>query len=432
MNIHSVRSRAKAAAVLAAATATMTVGSLASSIPKASADPAFVSSYVGVGSDTTQDVMNAMSGAAPYPGTPSSSGTVYYIPLHSSSGSGNKTVSSFDAIPQGGSASAPGCITTKLGGSSYDRPNGSSNGIHALSRAINGSLWQASTGSCTGAGASVSGQIDFARSSRGPTTVGCATAPCLTYLPFAGDAVSFSFYDHHAGTVADPHTANNLTSAELTSLYSSTTGQIPHGSDIVKACLTQSGSGTTKFWEKAIGVTDAQAVAAATASGCYSTSAPLEENGADSFYNSFASTLPAGTDAVIDFSSAQWISQANGVSLDRSGVARAAGVDLGSIDGIAPYTGTAPNEAPNTAFYSSTQYGRDVYNVVPTTKIGAFGDAGLKSLFLSIYPPPPAQPTLSAICTTGPGSPQATAAKFGFGPSTQACGSNTLQGVLEP
>src|SRR5262245_62830394 len=78
--------------------------------------------------------MSALGGASPYPG--GSVASTYYIPMHSSVASGSKSISSFDAIPQGGSASAPGCITSKLGGPSYDRPNGSGNGIAALSHAV--------------------------------------------------------------------------------------------------------------------------------------------------------------------------------------------------------------------------------------------------------------------------------------------------------
>jgi hypothetical protein len=111
------------AGLIALVSTTLLVSSGGVSTVPAGADPAFTSSYVGVGSDTIQDVMNALGGASPYPG--SSNPSTYYLPIHSDAGSGSKSISSFDAIPQGGSASAPGCITSRLGGPSYDRPNGS-------------------------------------------------------------------------------------------------------------------------------------------------------------------------------------------------------------------------------------------------------------------------------------------------------------------
>jgi hypothetical protein len=248
----------------------------------------------------------------------------------------------------------------------------------------------------------VSGQIDFARSSRGPKagTSPCtaAAASCLSFIPFARDAVSFAYFDHGLNEIA------TLTTAQLQQLYSNTTtGSITLANgNIVKACITQQGSGTTGFWETALGITDATAQAASAASGCTANPSLLEENGANQFYT-FASTLPAGQDAVVDFSVGSWISQANGAALDRSATARANFVDMGAIDALGkPYTGTAPNEAPNTTFYNSTTYGRNLQVVVQTSRLGTFGDAGLKSLFLGAS---------AAVCSA---SAQTTAAKFGF------------------
>ena len=54
-----------------------------------------------------------------------------------------------------------------------------------------------------------------------------------------------------------------------------------------------------------------------------------------------------------------------------------------SIDGVAPYTGTAPSLVPNTAYYNSSDWGRTVYIVVPTAKISsgnALYDQGLYDL----------------------------------------------------
>jgi hypothetical protein len=184
--------------------------------------------------------------------------------------------------------------------------------------------------------------------------------------------------------------------------------------DTVPACLTQSGSGTTQFWETAIGVSDSQAEAASAASGCTSNPSLLEENGGNSFWT-FASTLAAGTDVVVDFSAGSWISQANGTALDRTATARTNGVTMGTIvDGATnlgvPFTGTAPNLTPSTTYYASTTYGRNIFVVVQQSRLNVGGDAGLGSLFNS---------STAAICQT---AAQNTAHSFGFDSLTSAEG----------
>lgn len=369
----------------------------------AHADPAYATRSaiaVGVGSDTIQDVFDAFTGADPYPPASNSN---FFTPLHATTN--NAQIASFDAVPAG--SNAPGCITTILGGPTFDRPNGSSKGIEALTDSLSASTpWQAAGSTCTTAPVNIQGQVDFARSSRGVKTAGTT----LTFIPVARDAVSFAYWDHSTNVLS------NLTSAQLKSLYSSASGTITVGTDTVKACLMQAGSGTRTFWENAIGVTDAQADAAATAAGCNG----LEENGANQFYSS-VSALPAGTDAIIPFSVGSWISQANGAALDRSATGRTGGVNLGGIDGSGtPYTGIAPNEAPLATFYASTTYGRDTYVVVPTAKLSGFtASAALKGLFVSTTT------TTAAVCAADAGT---TKQKYGFLEPTQACGSTTLTG----
>jgi hypothetical protein len=340
----------------------------------AQADPSFVSAYAGVGADVTQDVFAGLSGASP---APPASTVNYYTPIHSSGATNNKTIDSFDANPAGGTTSNPGCITTKLGGPSFDRPGSTTSGLAALLAAVTGSGWENSSASCTGATVNVTGQIDFARAARGPKVTGST----LTFIPYARDGLGVVYYDHGTGHIA------SLTTAQLTALYSSPTGTSTIGGDTVYACLTISGSTPRSNLESAIGVSDTTASAAATAAGCNN---KIQNSGND-FY-SFASTLPAGSDAVIPISSGSWISQANGLAVDRSNLARAGGADLASIDSLGkPYTGTAPSELPNTTYYQSTQYGYNVYTVVPSAKLSGFTqDAALESLFVG---------TGSALCS---------------------------------
>jgi hypothetical protein len=256
----------------------------------------------------------------------------------------------------------------------------------------------------------------------------------LTFIPFAGDGVTYAYIQHGAQDIT------HLTTAQLTALYNGGTGTISVGGDTVRACLAQTGSGTVSFFLGAIGDTVANATTSATNSGCF-TAPGLEENGADSFLAK-ANTINNTDDYVIMFSAGSWIAQANGAALDRSSVGRAGGVDLGNPDQLAgvgqkPYTGVAPNEAPNPTYFNNPgtgvtvgTYRRNLFIVVPTAKIGITGDAGLKSLFVGAS---------AKICDTGGVSPpaagtaQATVQKFGFLTMNGAfgnCGDTTLTGAL--
>ncbi len=369
----------------------------------AHADPVSSTALAGVGGDGLQDVFDAFAGAAP---TPPSANTLFYTPLHSSTATNNVTIQSFDAYPPGGSISAPGCITTKIGGPAFDRPSSSSNGVAALAAAVNGTNWVASSASCTGTGVNVTGQLDWARSAGGPKSSGTT----LTFIPFARDATVFAYFDHGTNKLS------TLTTAQLTALYSSGSGTLTINGDTVEACLPLAGSAVRKNAEAAIGVTDSQANTAANAVGCNN----LDQNGGNVFYNT-VSGLPSGTDAVFPFTAASWIAQANHVAEDRSGTARANGVDLASIDSLGkPYTGTAPTLNGNDNYYNSSTYGNNVYVVVPTNKISGFTkNAALTSLFAG---------SSSQICSA---AAQATANTFGFNALTVSegtCGATTLTG----
>jgi hypothetical protein len=402
--------------VLAVASALGGGTSLVVATGAAQADPPSTTGLVGVGADVTQDLFDAYTGASPPPGlSGNTQATNFYTPLHSSDATEDVTIQSFDASPFGGTTTAPGCITTKTGGPSFDRPNSTTNGIAALYDAATGTEWvnPTSSQSCTGTPVSVTGQIDFARAARGEKTAGTT----LTFIPYARDALGILRYDHGDGVI------NSLTTAQLTSLYTSTTGKLTVGTDTVYACLTISGSVPRTQLESTLGITDAQASAAATAAGCNN----ITQNSGNAFYSGLpaAVTGTATNDAVIPISSGSWESQANQVAVDRSGTARTNGVDLASItDGSTvlgqPYTGTAPNEAPNTTYYQDTAYGYNLNTVVPTNKLSGFTEnAALVSLFVG---------SGSALCSS---TAQTTAHTFGFDSLTTAegtCGSTTSTG----
>ena len=404
MRSSTPRKGVRLATAVALASGAAGLATLVDFTSSAQADPSFTSAYAGVGADVTQDVFAGLSGASPAP--PTSATVNWYTPIHSSAATNNKTINSFDANPPGGTTTNPGCITTKLGGPSFDRPNSTTAGLAALLAAVTGSGYVNSSASCTGTAVNVTGQIDFARAARGPKTSGTT----LTFIPYARDGLGVVYYDHGTGHLA------TLTTAQLASLYSSSTGTATIGGDTVYACLPISGSTPRSNLESAIGVSDTTASAAATAAGCNN---KIQNSGND-FY-SFASTLPAGSDAVIPISSGSWISQANNLAVDRSNLARAGGADLAAIDSLGkPYTGSAPSEAPNTTYYQSTLYGYNVYTVVPTAKLSGFtADAALESLFSG---------SGSALCST---TEQNIIHTFGFDSlvgSEGTCGTTTQTG----
>ncbi len=349
----------------------------------AGADPKQFTAAIGMGSDTTQDVMNALSGHA---------NGVNYTPVQSSAATNRRQLISWDAV---GSA----CISPKGAGVSINRPNGSSNGRRALSRAIDGGLWGNAT--CGGA-KSTSGLVHYARSSAGPSGTGTQ----LTYLPFGRDALSFAYYANGVTPVT------TLTSTQLTSLFS--TGPQTIGGVEIVPCSIQTGSGTYQSWNTTVGV-NANEMAAATAT-CTPAGQELQENDGAALRARGQQAQFAGKQLIIGFSAANFIAQTNGVA--GSQLPTPAGtVDLGSIDDLGkPYSGpVAGPVTPSASFYASPKYGRDVYNVLPTSVATGLGNADLKTLFVG---------PSSAVC-----SATSIIQSFGFA-TVASCGSTTLQGPL--
>lgn len=165
------------------------------------ADPSGAPTYrdlAGVGSDTTDNVMNALSDAVKVGGT--------------------KVIASYNAT---GSAN----IQTKSTGCTMARPNGSGAGKTALLNSLN------AADNC----------LQFARSSSGPSGT---SSPSLTYVPFATDAVTFAVR-------ADGDVPKTLSQADLQAVYKCQVTDI-------HPVLPQTGSGTRSFWLGKMGITEAQ------------------------------------------------------------------------------------------------------------------------------------------------------------------------------
>jgi hypothetical protein len=416
--------------LVVAAGALATVGAIAAvSVSPATADPKQYTALVGVGSDTTQDVTNALAGFQ---------NNAAYPPVYSSPASGARPIVSFDATnPDPNSTDV--CITPKIGSPNFNRPNGSTNGRRALSRAIDATNW--GTAAC-GGGKNIQGQVDFARSSAGPESGDTGTA--LTYIPLALDALSLGYY--RAG-VTPPNSVTSTSSqlktrwtrAEITQLFTGSGVQTFVADDgvtnvSVMPCGIQTGSGTFQFWNT---VTTASTSQENTATGtCNSlidadpATAGIQpkraqENDALEL-KARGDLAPAGTQVVIGFSAGGYVAKANNVATPNPLVSN---VGLATItnDGTAanlgiPFTVSGTTYSPSQSFYASTTFGRTVYNVVSTTQINSlFGNTALKSLFKD---DPAIAGNEATLCAA-----TATIQTFGFLVAPN-CGSTSLTGSL--
>ncbi|MFC5201269.1 Ig-like domain repeat protein [Streptomyces kaempferi] len=331
------------AAMVAAAVVS---GTLALASP-ASADPTPAGTFrqlVGVGSDTTQDVLNALAGdtvnGKSYAGTAVKAG--------------DAGLASYDAfVPD----AATSTIQTRPGGPAFLRPNGSGPGRAALSMSLTGDKFPSSTG------VAIKGQVDFARSSGGPSTSGTT----LTYIPFARDAV---------GVAVRGSALDTLTVDQLHDIYTSgdTRLKVLNGQTL-HAVLPQAGSGTRKFFLSAIGLTET------TVSSEIPT---VQENQAN------AALTQDG--ALVPFSVGSWIAQNNGIAPDYSKTAVAAGAHLASVQlpgdtgATSPVTTVNGKLTPVSGYFENATFGRDVYNVVPSRAIdpaGIFFDKALYDVFVT-------------------------------------------------
>jgi hypothetical protein len=206
---------------LIAAAAGAGVLSLAlATLPLAQADPIGPPQYrelAGMGSDTTQTLMNALAEIVTVNGT--------------------KVIGSYDAI---GSTTVATKSTAAC--AAVPRANGSSAGRDALLKSL-----QANDG-C----------LQFARSSssRGTWT----STPSMTWIPFATDALTFAVR-------GDGDVPRELTKAQIVAIFKCEVSSI-------QPALVQTGSGTRSSWLSYVGITEAQ-----IAAGTYKCLVPEKDGG---------------------------------------------------------------------------------------------------------------------------------------------------------
>ncbi|WP_395244608.1 hypothetical protein ACGGZK_02070 [Agromyces sp. MMS24-K17] len=337
------------------ATAVVAAAGIAFSAAPAYADPVS-DGYVIVGSDTLQDAVGALAN-----GFKNGASTVRTTGL-------GKVVSSYDAFAPG-IAGGIGTVQTKPAGPTFPRPSGSGNGKSALIASYTNTPWNiSSTALYVNAGLAgtytINGQIDASRTSSEGTVNASGT---YQYLPFGQDAVSYAFKAGSGVSAASLSYVASLSTAQLNAIYTSASNTaVPGQADVIVPRLPQSGSGTRNFWLQVLNGGSGSITPGAASNPSATT---LPEN------NGNVLNPGAGEIQVIPFSAASYIAQANGVAAANT----TSGITLGSPNGVAATTGTAPSLAGVSAFYNGA-YGRTTYIIVPWARItsGQPGyDAGL-------------------------------------------------------
>jgi len=353
-------------AAFAVAVVTLSVSAPAYADPTPSGT---IKPLVGVGSDTTENLVNGL-------------GTVV------------TNIGSYDAT---GSAQ----IQTRTGGVLFNRPNGSGSGQKALTAAINPNgttKWPAGTG------VDVTGQVDFARSSSAPS--GSLPGTELTFVPFARDAVSFAVSaasdfprDIAVGSAAQdsispaPFTLRNIYRGSVTSYTDKNLDTVT-----IRPLLPQTGSGTRSFWIGQLGLNEANITAGGVATDLGNT--VQEHNG----------TFVTGPGDITPFSVAQFIQQGNYAALPTAVVERRGNIQLGNIGTIKPYV---PSVGGGIELNASFPVTRLVFNVVSTARLAgsSAADLQLQAAFVG---------STSQVCAAS-----ATIKQYGFGTIGALCGNTS-------
>jgi len=365
------------------AVASLAIGVMAFGALPASADPIAPNpfpSLVIVGSDTTQDVMAGLSTLNP------------------------AVLGSWDAF--GG-----GNIQTRASGptvSPFKRPNGSTDGLFALSMAsaantpVFNNLYN---------GVNILGEVDIARSSSRPSTT--PGTGVLTFIPFAIDAMSYAYNaassfpgDVPLGNAASdlpiPGTSPARFAFNLRNIYNCrvTTYVDRAGNDqTIQPLIPQTGSGTRSYWITTMAIPTG---AGTTFPACVSDLGNTVQEHDGRFLT--------GLHQIVGYSIAQYIAQGRHTQITQTSVQERKGnAVLGRVGTANPFTLSGSTLTLNASFPIQ----RQVFNVVETTRLG--------------------EPAIAAALV-GPTSTFCTAAgtaiiqSYGFAPDPTNCGTTTLTG----
>jgi ABC-type phosphate transport system substrate-binding protein len=238
-----------AAAALVAGTVTM--ASAATNDPPKGVTPAAYD-IVGVGSNTTEYVMDAFS--------------VAYNKTVKNHNVNNPKFYSYDALPLGVNVPGKYNIKPKAGCATIARPDGSGAGVTALdtTQAIK---FKGGSYQC----------IDFARSSGGRKPTNPADkAGGIVFVAFAKDAITWAARSAAKGGTNAPASLNTAQLKAIFTCKDTNWKQVGGKSGAIKVYLPQAGSGTLSTWEKFMGIT--------TLGACVS-QAPEENEGTFAGFN---------------------------------------------------------------------------------------------------------------------------------------------------
>ena len=354
------------------AVASLAVAAIAFGALPAQADPSTppFPTLAGVGSDTTQDVVGGLTTLSP------------------------TVVGSWNAVSSDPTITT---ITTKDGGPSFKRPNGSGDGVFALT--------QSATGSASNLynNVNIAGQVDFARSSGGPSSA--YPGSDLTYIPFATDAVTYAYNGASAfptdvplGTSATDTAVGGAFPFNLRNIYNCrvTTFSDAGGNDItIVPLIPQLGSGTRSFWLGQVGLTEATLPTCVT-----SRNNTVEEHDGRAL---------VGSGDVMPYSIAQYIAQGRYSAITTSTVVERRGNSvLGKVATVSPFQLTGTTLTLNPSFPIK----RTVYNVVQTSRLA---ETAIASTFVG---------STSTVCSA---AGQTIIKSYGFAVAPN-CGVTTIAG----
>ena len=305
----------------------------------ADTNPGSTSTLAMVGSDTTQDVMEGLSGVIK---------DAANAPL----------LSNYKATAVGRT------ITTRTGNANctFTVAKNSGEGRDALSAALRSASFAGSPAVAGGAvvtSPNMNGCVDVARSSSGGNPTTSPGVGSMTYIPFGTDSVTYATQ----ASSSVPHTLNK---ADLVAIYTANTGAC-----ILEPLLPSAGSGTRSFWATALGLTDAFGVTNGWGSCVKDVSAsgtPIQEHDGRFLTNG---------NQLIPISTAQFIAQQAGVIADIRGNASLGSIDF---DGAGGANAISPVVLQQT-FGTNT---RPVYNVVSTNAITT-GNAAFNQKVVDVF-----------------------------------------------
>jgi phosphate transport system substrate-binding protein len=318
--------------ILAAALAATSVGTAAlfvGTAPAPAADPTHV--LAAAGSDTTDAVMHEiMARFGPSPANVNGSGSVN-IPAVPATGF---------TVPADASCASRTYVVSGTPPTTYTSPNGSSAGKNALKDPTN----------------LTNGCIDIARSSSGPSGSDPAE---FRYFGFAKDAVSWAGFNGGRAPAT-------LTKTQIKGIYDcsfTNWSEVGGTAGAIQRYLPQAGSGTRSFF--IANILDGADPTTVSSGSCPAVKLVQENNGAQV-------TAADRPFAILPYSAAVWIAQANGAMANSRSTATVRSITVSGtpLQPVAPPT--FGKYKPNATVINGGQFpgARTVYNVLHTNSVG--------------------------------------------------------------